>query len=115
MLGRERNSAAGRRFLFPFIAFFTLAISVVLLISARSELGTARTGHTKITDSIILPVTLFSIPLRGSEQLLNNARERKLVFQENQRLKGQINALNDVKMRADVLALRIKRYEEMLD
>jgi rod shape-determining protein MreC len=115
MLSRERGSSAGRRLLFPFLAVFSIIVSTILLFSSRSDVGSTGGTQTTVMDSFVLPLTLLSLPLRGSEQALKNARERKLIFRENQKLKEEIIALSDVRMRADVLALKIKRYEEMLE
>lgn len=114
MLGRSHKSDTRSRFVFPVIAVLILLISTIFLFSSRSHKAPEGKTQTAIMDMIVIPVALFSIPFRGSEKALADARERKNVVLENQKLRQQIAQLSDVRMRAEALALKVKRIEEMM-
>jgi len=69
---------------------------------------------TVLTDKIIVPLTILTMPFRGIEKIVNDSQARSNVHQENERLKTRISQLVDAEMRANALAMKIKRFESLL-
>lgn len=112
--------------LFPIIAGLLILITVLVFLSnRRSENGVNQARATaaqleekssgmRITDKIIVPLTLMTMPLRGGEKAVEDIRKRSDVFAENEKLREQIAKLSDAEMRANALAMKIKRFETLL-
>ncbi len=113
-MSRHDNNHGRRSYAFPIIATLLIVISVLFLLSARSGDSTRSKMAVSIDDKIVLPLTLLSMPLRGVEKTLSDFRHRSEVHADNERLRARIAQLSDAEMRANVLAMKIKHFEELL-
>lgn len=125
MLGSSQQDDRGR-FIFPIVACLLILIALILFLSNRNtapavdgELTSYSKAEPKsasmgIADKIIVPLTLMTMPLRGGEKMVGDARARSEAFEENERLKARIAQLADTEMRANALAMKIKRFESLL-
>jgi len=125
MLGGGEQNSSGR-FLFPIIGLGLIVISALFLLSNRQGNGeretakpvsaqsTAKSSSMGIADKIIVPLTILTMPFRGIEKIANDSQARSNVHQENERLKTRISQLVDAEMRANALAMKIKRFESLL-
>lgn len=122
---------AGGRLVFPIVATLLFIISLLLLLSHRSiskntvdgevasssvvsKPSEANAASMFFADKIVVPLALMTMPLRGAEKAVDDVRSRSEVFEENTRLKARIAELADAEMRANALAMKIKRFESLL-
>ncbi len=113
-MSRSDNNSGRRSYAFPIIATLLIIISVLFLLSARSGDISRSKMAVSIDDKVVLPLTLLSMPLRGAEKTLSDIKHRSQVHEDNQRLRARIAQLSDTEMRANVLAMKIKHFEELL-
>lgn len=116
------HSRGGFRFAFPVIASLLILIATLGLLSSRKggedsdstqALKTDKSS-SRIADMIVMPLTLLNLPLRGSEHALLKIKNRSNLEVENEALKLRILELSDAEMRANALAIKIKRFEDLL-
>lgn len=89
-------------------------IAVFFLILSRSE-ARNRLASPLVSDEITSPVLeLLSKPIRSSENLLFNARDRARAHEENKILRAELSQLREKQASIDVMRLKIERYEEIL-
>lgn len=120
------NEGASSHLVFSILAVLLIAISVLFLLASRMTprsidqgkvsptKSTSKSTSMTISDKIIVPLTLMSMPLRGGEKMVEDLRARSDVSAENERLKARIEQLADAEMRANALAMKIKRFETLL-
>ena len=125
MLGAGQSSG-GRRYVFPIIASLLVIIAVLFLLANRDKPNVAattmsvpgqpnvQTRSMGLADKVVIPLTLMSTPLRGVESMIDNMRSRSEVYEENVQLKARLKELSDAEMRANALAMNIKRFENLL-
>ena len=112
--------------MFPAVAGLLIIITLLFLITNRNGSSTTELVQTTraedsgqspsmgVVDKVMVPLALMSIPIRGSEKAFGDIRSRSDVFEENSRLKARIIELSDAEMRANALAMKVKRFEELL-
>ena len=122
---------AGGRLVFPIIAVLLVIISLLILLSYRTKSEAPIEGEVMssvvssrpsegdvgtmfFADKIVVPLALMTMPLRGAEKVVDDVRSRSEVFDENKKLKARIAELADAEMRANALAMKIKRFESLL-
>lgn len=89
-------------------------VALFFLVLSRSE-ARNRLASPLISDEITSPVLeLLSKPIRSSENLLFNARDRARAHEENKILRAELSQLREKQARIDVMRLKIERYEEIL-
>ena len=123
MRGSSQQNGSGR-LVFPIVAILLIFIASLVFVSNRND-GTdvinaaslqseTKSPSMRLTDKIIIPLSLMTVPLRGGEKMIGDVRARSDVFAENQRLKARLTQLADAEMRANALAMKIKRFESLL-
>ena len=125
MLGLGQSSGRSR-FGFTIIASILVIIAFLFLFANRDKLNvttktmpvpaqsSAEPRSMGVADKIIIPLTLMSTPLRAVESMIDNMRSRSEVYEENMQLKVRLNELADAEIRANALAMKIKRFENLL-
>jgi len=125
VLGSSEQSGNGR-LVFPIVASLLVFIALVFLVSSKNDASNVEKIKTRtsksasksttmrIADKVIVPLTLMTMPLRGGEKMVEDVRQRSEVFEENKRLKTLVAQLSDSQMRANALAMKIKRFENLL-
>ena len=121
-----QHSGRGR-WVFAAAAVLLVIIALLLFLSSRSAPDEGRSVRAaslkspnqrpvsmRIADKVVVPLALLTMPLRGGEKFVEDARSRSDVFEENKRLKARIAQLSDAEMRANALAMKIKRFENLL-
>ncbi len=125
MLGDSQQGNRGR-FVFPIIGGLLVIIAFLFLLSSRGgdngvETVASTAAHSApkspsmgIADKIIVPLAVMTMPFRGVEKMIGEGRARSDVYAENARLKARLSQLSDAEMRANALAMKIKRFETLL-
>jgi len=125
MLGDSQQSNRGR-LVFAIIGGSLVIVSFLFLLSNRggnsdvetvtsiAAQSTPKSPSMGIADKIIVPLTIMTMPFRGVEKMISDGRARSDVYDENARLKARLAQLLDAEMRANALAMKIKRFENLL-
>lgn len=120
------SDSRGTHFVFPIVAGLLIVIALLVFLSNRNakkdqslvvgsaSASTAKTSNMTIADKVIVPLTLMTMPLRGGEKAIGDIRKRSEVYAENERLREEIAKLSDAEMRANALAMKIRRFESLL-
>lgn len=115
---RAGQSSGGRSYVFPIIASLLVIIALFFLLANRDKPVPGQSSDQPrsmaLADKAVVPLTLMSMPLRGVEGMIDNMRSRSEVYKENVRLKARLNELVDAEVRANALAMDIKRFENLL-
>ena len=98
----------------------TLTLILAFLVSAilfMTDRGSERLLlRTQIgAESTISPgLAILSKPLRGAENLVAEFKDRSRALEENKALKEELYKLREDKQRAQVMAMKLERFEEIL-
>ena len=110
MFGRDKDSTRASTltlilaFLVSAILFMTDRGSERLLL--RTQIG---------AESTISPgLAILSKPLRGAENLVAEFKDRSRALEENKALKEELYKMREDKQRAQVMAMKLERFEEIL-
>jgi len=90
-------------------------VSIILLFSwssNRTFLGTVRAQIETIGSAI---GSVLSYPVKAVEAIGRDLGDLGRAHRENRRLKQELNRLRDVEMRANALAIKISRFESILN
>lgn len=114
MIGESGRNAAQRRRNYYILSVALVLISALLLLSSRegSSLGSLRTA---VDDALAPAVNMVSSPLRAVEGLIEDFGNRSSVMEENERLRTEISRLKDVENRANILAMKLSRFEDIFN
>ena len=92
-----------------------ICLCLVIFLASRGN-ETENSGPVIVLEDSVTPILAYlSMPVRGAENLLSDLRDRNKVHIENQRLKQELYKLQDAEMRANALALKIAKFESLLN
>lgn len=104
-----------RRTMARFVTLFLFVLSMIVFLAARGNPVQDRSVARLAEDGTSPLLTYASMPLRGIENIIADINDLRNVHVKNQRLHEELLMLKDVEMRANALALKIAKFESLLN
>lgn len=94
-----------------FIAFI---IAGLIFVADRSSDRVLQNSKTAADTAISPALSALSIPLRATEKLMAELKDRSRALEENKALKEELYQLREEKERAAIIAMKLARFEQIL-
>ncbi|MCF6219962.1 MAG: rod shape-determining protein MreC [Robiginitomaculum sp.] len=104
---RRRNLRRG-------LAAFLVLISAFMLLADRQQEYMLASGRLKADDVSAKIMGFIATPVRGMESLFTGAENRKNAYEDNIRLRAEVERLRVFENRVLDVEMRVRRFEDML-
>ena len=94
--------------------FIAIILAVLLFIADSNNNRLMQRSKTLVEASVTPVLSVLSAPIRGGENFLASFKNRKQALEENRALKAELYQLRQAKERADIMAMKLARFEQIL-
>lgn len=104
---RRRNLRRG-------LAISLILICILMLLADRQQKSMLASGRLTTDDVSSKIMGFIATPIRGMEALYTGADQRNNAYEDNIRLRAEVERLKDFEHQVFDLQMRVRRFEEML-
>jgi rod shape-determining protein MreC len=109
------NRPQKKRYMRRGIAGGLLFVSLLMLLADKQQNELLSSGRLSVDDTSSKIMGFLAAPLRGIEMIFISIGDRSSAYQQNKRLKTEVDRLHDVEHKVLELELRLKIYEDLLE
>lgn len=94
--------------------FIAISFAFLLFIADNANNRILQRSRAVVEASVTPVLSVLSAPIRGGESFFAGLKNRKQVLEENIALKEELYQLRQAKERADIMAMKLARFEQIL-
>ncbi len=94
--------------------FIAISLAVLLFIADSTNNRILQRSRTVVEASVTPVLSVLSAPIRAGETFFAGFKNRKRALEENIALKEELYKLRQAKERADIMAMKLARFEQIL-